>query len=245
MGHLDYAALAHRHRPHIHPLGAELFLTYRLAGTIPRETVRFYKAKRDWLSNEMRRISSKILDSPDSLNQDQFTRLETFERQWFSKFEEILHKSQFGPSWLKENAIAKIVADGIESLDGEAYRLDAYSIMSNHVHLVFKPLLGADESIETSDPQGGLVIDSAHPSLARIMQTLKGRSAHDCNKVLGRRGQFWEHENFDRVIRPGKFDSTIRYVLKNPVKAGLVDGWRKWQWNYLRKDLALDFDVEC
>jgi REP element-mobilizing transposase RayT len=72
------------------------------------------------------------------------------------------------------------------------------------------------------------------------MQSLKGRSAYECNKILGRKGQFWEHENFDRVIRPGKFNSTIRYVLNNPVKAGLVDSWGNWQWNYLRKEIAID-----
>jgi len=29
-------------------------------------------------------------------------------------------------------------------------------------------------------------------------------------------------------------------VLNNPVKAGLVDSWRNWQWNYLRKEIAID-----
>ena len=243
MGHLDYTEFARRQRPHIHPIGAELFLTYRLAGTIPKETLRFYKARGEWLRNEVRRITTlnSDSDSNNSLNEQQLDRLEVFERQWFLKFEEILHKSEFGPSWLKQDNIAKTLADGLHALDGDAYLLDAYSIMSNHVHTIFKPLLSADELIETSDPNGGLVVDSAHPSLARIMQSLKGRSAYECNKILERRGQFWEHENFDRVIRPGKFDSTIRYVLNNPVRAGLVDSWRNWQWNYLRKDIAMDF----
>ena len=240
MGHLDYTEFARRQRPHIHPIGAELFLTYRLAGTVPKDTIRLYNARGEWLRNEVRRISTLLSDSNDLLNKQQLDRLEAFEREWFVKFEQILHKTQFGASWLKQDDIAKTVADGLHALDGEAYCLDSYSIMSNHVHVVFKPLLAAGELIETFDPNGRLVVDSAHPSLAGIMQSLKGRSAYECNKILGRRGQFWEHENFDRVIRPGKFNSTIRYVLNNPVTAGLVDSWGNWQWNYLRKEIAID-----
>jgi len=46
-----------------------------------------------------------------------------------------------------------------------------------------------------------------------------------------------EQESFDHVIRAGKFDATVRYVLNNPVKAGLVKDWRDWRWNYCRKEL--------
>jgi len=56
--------------------------------------------------------------------------------------------------------------------------------------------------------------------------------------ILERSGQFWEHESFDHVIRLGKFDATIRYVLNNPIKAGLVKEWREWPWNYCRAELS-------
>ena len=54
------------------------------------------------------------------------------------------------------------------------------------------------------------------------MQSLKGNSAREGNLVLSRTGQFWEHESFDHVISKGRFRATIRYVLNNPVKAGLA-----------------------
>jgi len=241
VGHLDYKNFTRRHRPHIHPISAVLFLTYRLVGTVPKESLRLYKAKGEWLRNEVDRIIADVANSGDHLAKQQLDRLDQFERDWFLKFEDILHKSQFGPSWLKEDQIAQTVAEGLQELDGKAYRLDAYSIMSNHVHAVFKPLLAEGELLETYDPNGRLVLTSDHPSLARIMQSLKGRSARACNQLLGREGQFWEHENFDRVIRADKFDSTIRYVLNNPVKAGLVDNWREWRWNYLRNELLTKF----
>jgi putative transposase len=70
------------------------------------------------------------------------------------------------------------------------------------------------------------------------MHSVKGRSARECNLILSRTGSFWEHESFDHVIRPGKLQATMRYVLNNPVKAGLVKHWREWRWNYCRKELS-------
>ena len=165
-------------------------------------------------------------------------QIEKFNREWFVKFEDILHKAKIGPMWLQDERAAQVVVDGLHKLDGEAYRLDAYSVMSNHVHTVFKPFLSEQELQEGFDEDGHLMILSQHPGLSRIMQSIKGSSAYKCNLVLGRKGQFWERESFDHVVRKGKFDATIRYVLNNPVKAGLVKNWRDWPWNYCRKELS-------
>jgi hypothetical protein len=47
MHNLDYKPFTERHRPHFHPPGAVLFVTYRLAGSIPKSTVREYKARKN------------------------------------------------------------------------------------------------------------------------------------------------------------------------------------------------------
>lgn len=164
--------------------------------------------------------------------------VEKFYREWAIKFEDILHKAQTGPTWMKDEGVADAVAGSLHELDGDAYRLDSYSVMSNHVHVVFRPLLSGDELFETFDENGHLTFVSEHPGLSRIMHLLKGRSARECNLILSRQGQFWEHESFDHVIREGKFYATIRYVLKNPVKAGLVSNWQEWRWNYCRSELV-------
>jgi REP element-mobilizing transposase RayT len=140
--------------------------------------------------------------------------------------------------WMQDGRVAEKVADSLHRLDGDAYNLDAFSVMSNHVHTVFKPFLSEQELEEAFDEDGHLIFTSEHPALARIMQSLKGSSARECNLVLGRTGQFWERESFDHVIRSGKFIQTIKYVLNNPVKAGLVRNWRDWRWNYCRSDLS-------
>jgi putative transposase len=140
--------------------------------------------------------------------------------------------------WMKDERIADVVATSLQKLDGDAYRLDAYSVMSNHVHAVFKPFLSESELQESFDPEGRPMFTSRHPSLSRIMQSLKGSSSRECNQILARTGQFWEHESFDHVVRAGKFFQTIKYVLNNPVKAGLVKEWRHWRWTYCRGELS-------
>lgn len=157
----------------------------------------------------------------------------------FVKFEEILHKAESGPVWLSNERVAEKVAENLHRLDGKALRLDAFCIMSNHVHTIFKPFLSQNYPNEGLISNRYSILVSELPGLARIMQSLKGRSAKEANEVLSRRGQFWEHESFDHVIRKGKFQKTCAYVLNNPVKAGLIDDWqRNWRWSYCRKELS-------
>lgn len=238
MGHLDYKQFSERHRPHIHPPGAILFVTYRLAGSIPAATVREYRAKKEWLQNEVKRVSRASQGSSDSGLERWAERVEKFTREWFIKYEEILHRAQTGPRWMTDERVAEAVTRSLRKLDGEAYRLDAYSVMSNHVHAVFKPFLSELELRESLDEDGHPIFTSQHPGLSRIMHSLKGSSARECNLLLSRAGQFWEHESFDHFIRDGKFYPTIRYVLNNPVKAGLVKDGREWRWNYCRGELS-------
>jgi len=133
-----------------------------------------------------------------------------------------------------DESVADKVAENLHRLDGDEFRLDAFSVMSNHVHTVFRPLV-SNEIIEE-------ILRSQHdglgqiPALSKIMHTIKGRSARECNLILGRSGSFWERESFDRAIRAGKFHKTIRYVLNNPVKIGVVRNWQDYRWNYCRKE---------
>ena len=234
---LVYKPFNERHRPHFHPINATLFVTFRLAGSIPASTVRHYQAKKAWLADQVRRATNIPTRDRDALKE----RVEKFEREWTIKFEAILHKAESGPMWMKDERVADAVAETLHRLDGDAYRLDCFSVMSNHVHVVFKPLLSEADLRQELDEDGHPVFVSERPGLSRIMHLLKGRSARESNLILSRRGQFWEHESFDHVIREGKFSATIKYVLNNPVKAGLVRDWRDWRWNYCRADIADKF----
>jgi REP-associated tyrosine transposase len=223
MAELEYKDYTQRNLPHFHPRGATIFVTFRLAGSIPQPVLRQWKARRLWLDEEIRRISDLKLENKSPELEEQDKRLREFTRVWFSKFEYILHRAECGPVWLKDDRVARIVVEALHHRDERSYRLDAYCLMSNHVHAVFKPLLPAT---------------SMHSPLSSIMKTLKGYTAFQANRVLGRSGAFWERESFDHAVRNAEeFDRIVRYVLNNPVKAGLVTEWQQWKWTYRRKDV--------
>jgi REP-associated tyrosine transposase len=236
MGPYDYKEFTRRNLPHFHPIGATLFVTFRLAGTVPLSEVRLYQAQKEWFEKEKRRLSrsGSSADSPDLCAYAQ--RLREFRRGWFVRFEDILHKAANGPTWLRDDRVAEVIAAALHERDGNVYRLEAYCIMVNHVHIVFSPFLSAEHLEEVSTPTG-LHFISSHPPLNAIMKSLKGYSAWAANRVLGRKGTFWQTESYDHVIRDDtEFYRTVRYVLENPVKAALVKEWRDWRWSFRRED---------
>lgn len=107
-----------------------------------------------------------------------------------------------GSSFMHDPRIAEVVANAIAHFDGSRYRLHAWCVMPNHVHVVL----------------------SANDRLDGIVHSWKSFTAKEANRLLNRDGKFWQDDYFDRMIRtPQELERTIRYVLENPMKAGLVD----------------------
>lgn len=118
----------------------------------------------------------------------------------------------YGACWLKEPEIASIVENALLHWDGQRYRLLAWCVMPNHVHVL----------IETRDdwPVPGLV------------QGWKSFTAKAINRHLGRTGAVWMLDYFDRFIRDDHhLAAVITYIHGNPVKAGLVPEEREWPYS--------------
>ena len=62
---------------------------------------------------------------------------------------------------------------------------------------------------------------------------LKGSTARNANRILGRTGQpFWQDESFDRYLRrSSQIERTIDYIENNPVSARLVYSPDGWPWS--------------
>jgi REP element-mobilizing transposase RayT len=66
-----------------------------------------------------------------------------------------------------------------------------------------------------------------------MLQWLKGFTALAANRRLGRTGAFWQPESYDHVVRDsGELERIVAYVVRNPVKAGLVAAADEWPWTY-------------
>ncbi len=75
-------------------------------------------------------------------------------------------------------------------------------------------------------------------ALTKIMHNIKRNSANHANKTLGRTGSFWQHENYDHFARDeAELERIIKYVLYNPVKAGLVKEQEDWEWSYCKYEM--------
>ncbi|MBI1764445.1 MAG: hypothetical protein HYR56_23725 [Acidobacteria bacterium] len=244
MNTLKYKQQYRRRLPHLQPPGATFFLTFRLADSIPHEV---------WLT--LREELDSIYEDLAEASEDEQALAR--EQRWFQRFEDYLHNTSEGPHWLKDDRIAALVKGAFHHLDGERYRLDAYCVMSNHVHTVLMPLPDTEAGktaclnhklVEDRDRKPGYLttdedgqrqfVAVTFHSLASIMHSIKRYSAREANLLLGRTGAFWQEESYDRYSRNHEeWQRTIRYVLNNPVKAGLVKEWQAWPWSWRRADL--------
>jgi putative transposase len=79
--------------------------------------------------------------------------------------------------------------------EGDLYKTHAFSIMPNHVHLLILQI----------------------ESLSKIVKYVKGGTAFEINRELGRSGAFWHKNYFDKAIRDDEhYEKVYRYILENP-----------------------------
>jgi hypothetical protein len=168
----EYKQFHRRKLPHIHSPGASLFVTFRLAGSIPKSVLNQWKQDRAWLDNELARVAKENRDSETIESANQEGRLRDFHRRWFRKFEDILDKAEHGPTWLKDPRVAELVAESLKYRDGKVYTLNAFCIMWNHVHGVFTPFL-SERSLQEKPTARGLLFESTEAPLDVIMHSLK------------------------------------------------------------------------
>ena len=74
----------------------------------------------------------------------------------------------------------------------------------------------------------GETADTVSP-LSSIMHSLKGYTAHQANKILGRQGGFWQHESYDHWVRDeDELERIVEYIDANPVRARLAPRPHDW-----------------
>ncbi|MEI6604423.1 MAG: transposase [Verrucomicrobiota bacterium] len=163
-------------------------VTFRLADSIPASVIGGWR--------------KELADSPDDA-----TRERELHRR-VARFEDMGH----GACVLRCPEFASIIQAKL--LDGhpQRYRLLAWCVMPNHVHVLFKL--------------------AAESSLSDILRSWKGASAVEINRLLARCGHLWQREYHDRLIRDIDHLYDCRtYVRNNPVKAGLCEKPQDWQFS--------------
>lgn len=128
---------------------------------------------------------------------------------WMDRY---LDEARSGPVFLTQEEIAQRVVDSLfKGADLSHYQLGPFAIMANHVHVLLLPQI----------------------SPSRLLQSLKGFTAREANKLLGRTGeQFWRRESYDHWVRDeSEWNRIARYIEKNPITAGLVERIEDYPWS--------------
>ncbi len=212
--------------PHWHPPGATFFITARLHGSIPKSVIEQIKAEYQLALYEIRRENLTVENAEALLPEDLVAAIERLRRKkeneagkrYFSRFDDFLDSNLNEPHWLRQPEIARLNFDNIHFYAEKYFEVWAFTLMSNHFHLLMTPRPGA-------------------PELWKILQNTKKFSGTQSNRLMGRTGPFWEEESYDHWLREGEFDRIVAYILNNPVKAGIVRNWQEYPWNYCHPSL--------
>lgn len=129
-----------------------------------------------------------------------------------------------GSCALRKPELAEIAQESLLTFDSQRYRLLAWVVMPNHVHVLFEPIQGW--------------------TVAKIVAAWKKFTARKicdaANQEIGvpTRGPVktaapvWHREYWDRYIRnQTHLERVVQYIHMNPVKARLVSAPEKWPWS--------------
>lgn len=87
----------------------------------------------------------------------------------------------------------------------------AYCLMSNHIHLVAVP--------------------STDDGLQRVLKPLHMRYAQRINRARGWKGHLWQGRFFSSPLDDAYLWAAVRYVERNPVRAGIVRHAEDYAWS--------------
>lgn len=185
--------------PHWTREGSAYAVTFRLADSLPRPVLEAWVFERRNIIRTAEQVGRPLSEQEEQ-------RLQKLHSERVEAYLDAGH----GHCWLRQPAVAQIVADAMRHFDSQRYTLHAWCIMPNHVHTIVEPLPGHE--------------------LPGILHSWKSFTAKAANRILSKTGEFWQTEYYDHLIRDeGDYAHALRYLLENPVVAGLRD-W-PWVWS--------------
>ena len=188
--------------PHWYQPGVTYFVTFRTENSVPQPLLRSWHLRRDqWLW-------AHGIDPGDAHWETRLAATPGLEREFHERFTRAFMQyldRGHGACPLRDPCVAEIAAGALLHFDGQRYELGDFVVMPNHVHAIV--CLTGNTEIEAQ------------------CKSWKKFSAVGINRLLGRRGRFWQEESFDHLVRSGaQFEHFQRYIARNPQQARLREG---------------------
>ena len=188
--------------PHLKREGASYFVTFRLAGTLPKDVLLRFKGEREV-------ITAQALAAKRPLTWHEQEEL----FRWYSARVDKYLDAGHGDCWLARPEIAGLVAGAMKFHAGERFDLHAWVVMPNHVHAVLRP-----------KPDWTL------SKVLKIWKGFTAHEANRLLKRTGT--TFWQVESFDHLVRDDDdLHRCCCYTTMNPVNAGLCERPEDWKWS--------------
>ena len=133
----------------------------------------------------------------------------------------ITQRGNYGHDIFNSDEDYKIYLDWFKEYT-DKYKLDvlAYCLMSNHIHFI--------------------VVPKRKESLSRVYNTLHMRYAQYINRIREERGHLWQGRFYSCLLDEGHLYRAIRYVERNPVRAGMVNKAWEYRWSSARYHTGID-----
>lgn len=117
---------------------------------------------------------------------------------------------------LREPRCAEAVIENWRRFEGIRYRLHAWIVMPNHVHVLIEPL---------GNVTVGTIVQAWKSYTAKVILAL-------CEPETFKGRHVWQADYWDRFMRNERhYTATVEYIHQNPVKAGLVVRAEDWGWS--------------
>ncbi len=193
-GTLQSGDFHRRNLPHVGQNSTLVFVTFRLADSLPQTALDdMAEFREEWLREH-------------SEPWDEATCSE-WHSAVFARSEKWLDAGH-GSCMLADPRLRKVVEDALEFYNGRdarcpserrgkaMYQLHGYIVMPNHVHVLMELFDGED--------------------LAKVVQAWKSFTAKELNRITGSSGRVWMAEYYDRLIRNAEhYENTLQYIRKN------------------------------
>lgn len=168
---------------------------FRLADSLPRHVV-------DQLASELKALPPELHD-------------EETERRVHAYLD-----AGRGSCVLSEPEVGELMTNTLKHFHAQRYRLHAWCVMPNHVHVLFQS-----------------IPDFTKSSIVWSWKSFTGRRINEWRKRTGLKcdGAVWHREYYDRFIRDHQhYTNAVEYIHMNPVKAGLVRQPEDWRFSSAR-----------
>jgi len=119
--------------PHWTKEGSVYAVNFRLADSLPAHVLEAWRSERN-------SILQNAKEQGRPLTWEEITSLDHLHSEKVERFLD----AGMGACWLKMPSVAKLVADALAHFDNQRYKLVAWCIMPNHVHVVLNPIQGHD-----------------------------------------------------------------------------------------------------